>query len=120
MSNEQEKINREFARSTAGITRRSSTVRTGRAAASSNFSAPASAVPSWRSGTPRRPTSPASGVTTKNTAQNVIFILLAGAPSHTDTFDLKMVAGVTPASFDPQTVNGIAVAHRADAEARRT
>jgi hypothetical protein len=42
-----------------------------------------------------------------NTAQNVIFILLAGAPSHTDTFDLKMVGGVTPASFAPDTVNGI-------------
>src|SRR5664279_589481 len=31
-----------------------------------------------------------SGAQTKNTATNVIFILLAGAPSHTDTFDLKM------------------------------
>ena len=30
--------------------------------------------------------------------KNVIFILLAGAPSHTDTFDLKMVTGVTPTS----------------------
>ncbi len=48
-----------------------------------------------------------SGAVTKNTAQNVIFILLAGAPSHTDTFDLKNVAGVTPASFAPQTTNGI-------------
>jgi len=48
-----------------------------------------------------------SGAVTKNTAQNVIFILLAGAPSHTDTFDLKNVAGVTPASFAPETVNGI-------------
>jgi len=48
-----------------------------------------------------------SGATTKNTAQNVIFILLAGAPSHTDTFDLKVVNGVTPASFNPATVNGI-------------
>jgi len=48
-----------------------------------------------------------SGVTTKNTAQNVIFILLAGAPSHTDTFDFKNLAGTTPASFAPQTANGI-------------
>jgi Protein of unknown function (DUF1501) len=47
-----------------------------------------------------------SGVTTRNTARNVIFILLAGAPSHTDTFDLKMVSGVTPASFNPETING--------------
>ncbi len=47
-----------------------------------------------------------AGVTTKNTAKNVIFILLAGAPSHTDTFDLKVVSGVTPASFNPDTING--------------
>ena len=48
-----------------------------------------------------------SGAATKNTAQNVIFILLAGAPSHTDTFDLKMVPNITPATFAPQTVNGV-------------
>src|SRR5579864_6306428 len=46
------------------------------------------------------------GVTTQNTAKNVIFILLAGAISHTDTFDLKMVNGVTPANFQPTVVNG--------------
>ena len=46
-------------------------------------------------------------VTTRNTAKNVIFILLAGAPSHTDTFDLKMVDGVTPANFNPTNVNGV-------------
>src|SRR6516165_4037848 len=33
----------------------------------------------------------------KGTAKNVVFILLAGAPSHTDLFDLKVVNGVTPA-----------------------
>jgi len=49
----------------------------------------------------------ASGATTKNTAKNVVFILLAGAPSHTDTFDLKMVANVTPTTFNPETKNGI-------------
>src|SRR5580698_138481 len=48
-----------------------------------------------------------SGMVTKNTAQNVIFILLAGAPSHTDTFDLKVLPGTTPASFNPETVNGV-------------
>jgi len=48
-----------------------------------------------------------SGAATKNTAKNVIFILLAGAPSHIDTFDFKMVSGVTPASFAPQTVDGV-------------
>ncbi|HEY2013273.1 MAG TPA: DUF1501 domain-containing protein [Bryobacteraceae bacterium] len=47
-----------------------------------------------------------SGAATKNTAKNVIFILLAGAPSHTDTFDLKMVSGVTPTTFAPTTING--------------
>jgi hypothetical protein len=51
----------------------------------------------------------AAGVTTKNTAQNVIFILMAGAPSHTDTFDLKDASVATaPAGLHkPDTVNGI-------------
>jgi len=48
-----------------------------------------------------------TGAATKNTATNVVFILLAGAPSHTDTFDFKMVNGVTPTSFAPQTINGV-------------
>ncbi|HWB83464.1 MAG TPA: DUF1501 domain-containing protein [Bryobacteraceae bacterium] len=48
-----------------------------------------------------------AGVSPHNTARNVIFILLAGAPSHTDTFDLKMVDGITPTSFAPETVKGI-------------
>lgn len=42
-----------------------------------------------------------------NKAKNVIFILLTGAPSHTDTFDLKMVNGVTPATFKPEMINGV-------------
>ncbi len=46
-------------------------------------------------------------VTTKNTAKNVIFILLAGAPSHTDTFDPKMIDGTTPAAFNPTSINGV-------------
>jgi hypothetical protein len=46
-------------------------------------------------------------VTPKGTAKNVIFLLLNGAPSHTDTFDLKMVPNVTPASFTPDTINGL-------------
>ncbi|HLJ15696.1 MAG TPA: DUF1501 domain-containing protein [Bryobacteraceae bacterium] len=45
--------------------------------------------------------------TTKNTAQNCIFILLTGAISHTDSFDLKVVNGVTPSDFNPTTINGI-------------
>jgi hypothetical protein len=46
-------------------------------------------------------------VTTQNTAKNVIYILLAGAPSHTDTFDLKAINNVTPKTFNPTTVNGV-------------
>lgn len=46
-------------------------------------------------------------VTTQNKAKNVIFILLAGAPSHTDMFDLKVVNGTTPAAFNPTMMNGI-------------
>lgn len=46
-------------------------------------------------------------VDTKNTARNVIFILLAGAPSHIDTFDFKMVDGVTPENFSPAEIKGI-------------
>ena len=48
-----------------------------------------------------------SGMATRNSAKNVVFILLAGAPSHTDTFDFKMVNGVTPAGFAPQSINGV-------------
>ena len=48
-----------------------------------------------------------AGVTTINQAKNVIFILLTGAISHTDTFDLKVVNGVTPADFAPTMVNGV-------------
>lgn len=46
-------------------------------------------------------------VTTQNTARNVIFILMAGAPSHVDTFDFKMTPNITPAAANPATVNGI-------------
>ncbi len=47
-------------------------------------------------------------VTTLNKAKNVIFILMAGAPSHTDTFDLKVVNGTTPvATVKPDTINGV-------------
>ena len=49
----------------------------------------------------------AASVTTINKAKNVIFILLAGAPSHTDTFDLKVLNGTTPSTFAPDTINGI-------------
>ena len=48
-----------------------------------------------------------AGVVTQNTAKNVIFILLTGALSPWDSFDLKVINGVTPASFNPTVVNGI-------------
>jgi hypothetical protein len=48
-----------------------------------------------------------ASVTTINRAKNVIFILLNGAPSHTDTFDFKEVSGVTPTDFAPEISNGI-------------
>jgi len=46
-------------------------------------------------------------VQTKNTADKVLFILLSGAPSHVDTFDLKMFDGVSPATFKPETIKGV-------------
>ena len=117
MSNEQERIDRIFAKILLDATGRSSTAPTGPAAASSKLLGagvdgciPGRAL--CAGGRRRHP-----GVATKNTAKNVIFILLAGAPSHTDTFDLKVVSGVTPASFNPETINGIAVAHRPAAQA---
>jgi hypothetical protein len=47
----------------------------------------------------------ASQATILGTAKNVIFILLTGAPSQIDTFDLH-VGSWTPASFNPYTLNG--------------
>jgi hypothetical protein len=47
-----------------------------------------------------------SGAKLKGTARNVIFILLNGAPSHSDLFDLK-VGAWTPADFNPTTQKGI-------------
>ncbi len=46
-------------------------------------------------------------ITTQNKAKNVIFVLMTGAPSHTDMFDLKVVNGVTPSDFNPTMVGGI-------------
>src|SRR5215475_10131329 len=39
-------------------------------------------------------------------ARNCIFILMTGAPSHVDTFDLK-VGAWTPADFNPTSYNGL-------------
>jgi hypothetical protein len=46
-----------------------------------------------------------SQVNMQNTATNVIYIQLAGAPSYTDLFDYKQVAQ-QPAAFAPTTING--------------
>ena len=46
-------------------------------------------------------------VTLLNKAKNVIMIQFTGAPSHTDTFDLKVVDGTTPARVAPALVNGL-------------
>ncbi len=51
----------------------------------------------------------AAGAATKNTAKQVIFIFLQGAPSHVDTFDFKFIPGVTPGDFQPETFNGITI-----------
>ena len=40
------------------------------------------------------------------TAKNVVFVLLTGAASHVDTFDLK-VGSWTPANFAPTSLNGV-------------
>ena len=40
-------------------------------------------------------------------AKNVIFILLAGAPSHTDLFDFKVIKNTTPAAAKADTIKGI-------------
>ena len=49
----------------------------------------------------------AASAETKNTAKNVIFLFMRGAPSHVDLLDLKEIPGVTPTDFQPETVNGI-------------
>ena len=45
-------------------------------------------------------------VITRNTAKHVIFILMEGGPSHVDTFDLKMIPGVTPNNLNPERIGG--------------
>src|SRR5207237_1940457 len=42
----------------------------------------------------------------KNTAKNCIFIMMQGAPSHTDTFDLKE-GSWTPAAFNPTSYGDV-------------
>ena len=41
-----------------------------------------------------------------NTAKNIIYVVLPGAPSQIDTFDLR-VGAWTPANFAPTTINGV-------------
>lgn len=51
-------------------------------------------------GRPMEKVAKASTQGPKGTAKNVIFVLMTGAPSHTDTFDLK-VGAWTPSTFNP-------------------
>src|SRR5260370_34490163 len=46
-------------------------------------------------------------VTTQNKAKNCIFILMAGAPRHTDNFGPNVVNRGEPAKFNTTTGNGI-------------
>src|SRR4051812_34439688 len=55
---------------------------------------------------PAAPLITSQGVATRNTAKNCIFILLTGAISTVDTFDLK-VTSATPAKINPTLVNGV-------------
>lgn len=48
----------------------------------------------------------AEGPSLTGRARNVIFIHMQGAPSHVDTFDLK-VGSWTPADFQPEKIGGI-------------
>ena len=59
-------------------------------------------------------------MTTKNTAKNCIFILLTGAISAWDSFDLKVINGATPAAFTPTMINGTQLARGTASEARRS
>ncbi len=52
------------------------------------------------------PTGPAQAIPLPATARNVIFILMRGAPSQVDTWDLK-VGPWTPDNFNPTTIGGI-------------
>lgn len=47
------------------------------------------------------------GVETLNRARNVIMVMLSGAPSHTDTFDLKENAQAPADVMKPETINGV-------------
>jgi hypothetical protein len=48
-----------------------------------------------------------AGVQTINKAKNTIFILLTGAISCVDTFDLKVTNSVTPSNFTPTTIGAV-------------
>jgi hypothetical protein len=48
-----------------------------------------------------------ANVETKNTANNVVFILLAGAPSHTDTFDYKESPDSPGTLLKPERIGGV-------------
>ena len=72
----------------------------GMAAALASANLMALPQPSWRP-LPRRK----AGVATRNTARNLIFVLLEGGASHVDTFDLK-TGSWTPDLLGVQTLGG--------------
>src|SRR6267142_2270503 len=48
-----------------------------------------------------------AAVSTRGTAKNVIFIMMQGAPSHTDTFDLKEGPWLPAAQFNPTSYGDV-------------
>ena len=48
-----------------------------------------------------------AAVKPKGTAKNCIFFMMQGAPSHSDTFDLKPENGMPTAQFNPTRYNGV-------------
>ncbi|NDJ10988.1 MAG: DUF1501 domain-containing protein [Acidobacteriia bacterium] len=106
LTNEQVRFEREFQRNPHSVRSFSEKLHLSRR----NFlnMAAAGVTASWLApGMSAAPVIKSTPVTTKNKAKNVIFILLTGAPSHTDTFDLKVLDGITPSTFNPATINGL-------------
>ena len=106
LTNEQVRFEREFHRNPHSVRSFSEKLHLSRR----NFlnMAAAGVTASWLApGMSAAPVIKSTPVTTKNKAKNVIFILLTGAPSHTDTFDLKVLDGITPSTFNSATINGL-------------
>ena len=106
LTNEQVRFEREFHRNPHSVRSFSEKLHLSRR----NFLnlAGAGVTASWLApGLSAAPVIKSTPVSTQDKAKNVIFILLTGAPSHTDTFDLKVLDGITPSTFNPATINGL-------------